>query len=63
MVLWQKKVADKSGTLFGKQSYCKWRNHVTRLNKGKKKGFYQHNIDEVKDDGKKTVENVEHYYG
>ena len=30
--------------LFNKQSYCKLRNLVTNLNKGKKKEFYQHKI-------------------
>ena len=40
-----KKVADKCGTLFDKQSYCKLRNLVTKLIKCKKKGFYQHKID------------------
>ncbi|KAK6321486.1 hypothetical protein J4Q44_G00084620 [Coregonus suidteri] len=48
-----KKAADISGTLFDKQSYCKLRNLVTKLNKGNKKGFYQHKIDELKGDGKK----------
>ena len=41
-----KKVADKCVTLFDKQSYCKLRNLVTKLNKGKKKGFDQHKMDE-----------------
>ena len=51
-----KKVADKSVPLFDRQSFCKLRNLVTKLNTGKKKGFYQHKMYEVKGDGKNCGE-------
>lgn len=51
-----KKVADRTGTLSDRQSYCKIRNAVTKLNKCKKKGYYQLKIDEAKNDGKNCGE-------
>lgn len=36
-----KKAPDRSGTLSNKQSYCKLRNVVTKLNKCKNKQYYQ----------------------
>ena len=48
-----KGVAKRSGCTSDWQVYCKLRNYVTKLNKKKKKLFYESRINEIKHDGKK----------
>ena len=43
-----KGVANKSGCTSDWLTYCKLRNYVTKLNKKKKKLFYEAKIDDIK---------------
>ena len=48
-----KGMANKSGCTTDWQTYCKWRNHVTKLNTKKKKLYYETKINYIKNDNKK----------
>ena len=49
-----KGVANKSGCTSDWLTYCKLRNYVTKLNKKKKKLYYEAKINYILNDGKKT---------
>ena len=48
-----KKVAVLSGFSNDRKHYCELRNHVTKINRLKKRGYYQKKIYESGNDGKK----------
>jgi hypothetical protein len=48
-----KRMANKSGCTDNWQTYCTLINHVTKLNKNKKKLFYETKISYIKNEGKK----------
>ena len=47
-----KGMANKSGCMTDWHTYCKLRNHVTKLNKNKKL-YYETKINDIKNDSKK----------
>ena len=58
---WFSEIASESGSLADWQIYCKLRNNVTKMNRKKKKCYYQTRINEVRTDSKqlwKTFNNA-----
>lgn len=47
-----KKIVDTSGSPSGRENYCKLRNQVTKLNRSKKKEYYQSKINDSKNNRK-----------
>ena len=47
-----KELADSSGLISHRMKYCKLRNHVTKINRGKKKEYYKNKINDSKNNGK-----------
>ena len=58
-----KGMANKSGCTTDWQTYCKLRNHVTKLNKKKKKLYYEIKINCIKNDGKKHCSTLNEIFG
>jgi len=49
-----KTVADSSGLTCDKENYCKLRNLATKLNRCKKKEYFQRKINDSKNDSKQN---------
>ena len=58
-----KGMANKSGCTTDWQTYCKLRNHVTKLNTKKKKLHYDTNINYIKNDSKKLCSTLNEILG
>ena len=58
-----KGMANKSGCTADWQTYCKLRNHMTKLNKKKKKLYYETKINDIKKDSEKLWSTLNDIFG